>query len=193
MDIRTAKTKEAMKTAMLDLLHFKKFDEITIKEITMKANVSRLTFYTHYDDKYSIYSEIVKDVLMSDIKEIIKKSDMKKADASVFCKIIELLYPRFLGPFYCSTNDMQHWANYSAVQSSVYESIFDYLCHYIDETIARTQSMLSTQIVLQTLEIMHELKKEFDPDLAQSAANEIIRGIEGDCWRIYLMLPQITH
>ena len=44
-------TKKAMKDAMISLLLEKKFEEISIKDITDKAEVHRSTFYAYYTCK----------------------------------------------------------------------------------------------------------------------------------------------
>ena len=47
-DKRITKTKRALKSALLELLTTQAFDVISITELCKIANVSRITFYTHY-------------------------------------------------------------------------------------------------------------------------------------------------
>ena len=56
-DRRIQRTRLALRTALLDLLKQKKYDEISLEEITERANVGRATFYLHYKDKEDLLLE----------------------------------------------------------------------------------------------------------------------------------------
>ncbi len=62
-DRRIHKTKNAVKKAFEELLHEKDFDRITVTEICDKADISRITFYAHYEDKFAMIDEIFSDML----------------------------------------------------------------------------------------------------------------------------------
>jgi AcrR family transcriptional regulator len=60
---RTAnKTKSAIKNALLELIHTKNYPNITVSEITQKANVGRSTFYKHYQSKADTLVDIHVDM-----------------------------------------------------------------------------------------------------------------------------------
>lgn len=50
VDARVVKTKESIKNALFDLIEDSRFAEITIKDLTVKANINRGTFYLHYQN-----------------------------------------------------------------------------------------------------------------------------------------------
>lgn len=60
-DKRILKTKKALKQTLMELIREKPFRKITVKEICDKANTSRITFYTYYDDKYDLLGDLVRD------------------------------------------------------------------------------------------------------------------------------------
>lgn len=62
-DKRIKKTKKYLKQTLMDLLTQKTFDQITVKEICDKSEISRVTFYTHYNDKYDLVEDIAKDMI----------------------------------------------------------------------------------------------------------------------------------
>lgn len=68
-DRRVAKSKKAIKTAFLELLMSTGLDNITVKDITEKADVSRKTFYLHYTDKFDLLNTIVNQHL-DELQEI---------------------------------------------------------------------------------------------------------------------------
>ncbi|MDO7904821.1 TetR/AcrR family transcriptional regulator [Paenibacillus sp. JX-17] len=59
IDRRILKTQQALKTAIITLMSEKNFDEITIQDISDKANVSRGTIYLHYLDKYDLLDKLI--------------------------------------------------------------------------------------------------------------------------------------
>ena len=63
-DKRITKTKRALKSALLKLLTTQAFDVISITELCKIANVSRITFYTHYKDKFALLDDIFNDMLI---------------------------------------------------------------------------------------------------------------------------------
>lgn len=62
-DKRIAKTKKNLKDAMIAMLGEKDFEHITITELCRAAEISRITFYSHYSDKYALLDEIFDDML----------------------------------------------------------------------------------------------------------------------------------
>ena len=56
-DRRIQRTRQALRTALLDLIKEKGYDTISVEEITERANVGRATFYLHYKDKEDLLLE----------------------------------------------------------------------------------------------------------------------------------------
>jgi AcrR family transcriptional regulator len=63
MDRRIQKTKDAIVKAFIELMSEKNFDQITINEISERANVNRGTVYLHYADKYGLLDQCIEDHL----------------------------------------------------------------------------------------------------------------------------------
>lgn len=60
-DLRIQKTRKALKQALVRLLNEKPFEKISVTDICKESNISRITFYTHYDHKYDLVQEIFND------------------------------------------------------------------------------------------------------------------------------------
>ena len=60
------------KEAFISLLKEKRFETITVKELTDRADIHRATFYDHYEDIYNLYRVMVGDIL-NDIADIYAK------------------------------------------------------------------------------------------------------------------------
>lgn len=59
VDRRILKTQEALKKAIIELMSEKKFDDITLQDLSDRANVSRGTIYLHYLDKYDLLDKLI--------------------------------------------------------------------------------------------------------------------------------------
>jgi Transcriptional regulator len=71
VDRRILKSQVAIKKAVIDLMAEKKFDDITIQDISDKANVNRGTIYLHYQDKYDLLDKLIEE----HIQELREMSD----------------------------------------------------------------------------------------------------------------------
>lgn len=62
-DRRIAKTRQIIYETFISLILEKEFTQISIKDIINQANISRSTFYAHYQDKYDLLDKTIQDKL----------------------------------------------------------------------------------------------------------------------------------
>ncbi|WP_342045775.1 TetR/AcrR family transcriptional regulator [Bacillus sp. OTU530] len=60
-DRRVLKSQEAIKNALIELMLEKNFDQITLQDISDRANVGRRTIYHHYMDKYDLLDKLMEE------------------------------------------------------------------------------------------------------------------------------------
>ena len=60
-DKRITKTKRNIKATLTDILQEMPFEKISVAEICRRGDISRITFYAHYEDKYDLAEEIFSD------------------------------------------------------------------------------------------------------------------------------------
>ncbi|WP_232698681.1 TetR/AcrR family transcriptional regulator [Brevibacillus daliensis] len=63
IDRRKVRTKRMIRDAFTELIKEKGFDEMTVKDITMKADINRGTFYLHYRDKYDLLEQSEEEII----------------------------------------------------------------------------------------------------------------------------------
>jgi AcrR family transcriptional regulator len=72
VDRRVRRTRRALRQALLDLMDEKGYDEVTVEEITSRADIGRTTFYLHYRAKQDLlleqFGELV-DELVSQLSQ----------------------------------------------------------------------------------------------------------------------------
>jgi len=88
IDRRILKSQHAIESTFLQMLEDEGFDEITVKNITERANIGRKTFYLHYVDKYDLLDKIVDDHL-AQLREI---CDQKKDKGFIEGAVIWFAY-----------------------------------------------------------------------------------------------------
>ncbi len=62
VDRRIQRTRALLRTALMELIIEKGYDEITIQDITDQANVARTTFYLHFSDKDELLFGTMRDI-----------------------------------------------------------------------------------------------------------------------------------
>jgi len=69
-DRRVRKTKKALREGMAELLMEKGIQQITVRELTDKADVHRSTFYANFKDVYDLYKQM-EDMVIQEVGEIL--------------------------------------------------------------------------------------------------------------------------
>jgi len=85
VDRRITKSQEAIKSALIELMSEKSFDNITIQDISERANVNRGTIYLHYSDKFDLLDKIMEEHInnMSNFCE--SAAEMDFIESTVHC------------------------------------------------------------------------------------------------------------
>lgn len=88
------KSKRAIKDALLDLMYTKDFERITVNELLIKANISRGTFYAHFNNLEDVRQQLVAD-LYAHADEIFgefKASELAKDPRSAMLIAAEMMF-----------------------------------------------------------------------------------------------------
>ncbi|MCP8970136.1 TetR/AcrR family transcriptional regulator [Ectobacillus ponti] len=86
IDRRIVKSQEAIKKALVDLMAEKHFHDITIQDISDRANVSRGTVYLHYVDKFDLLDRLIAEHInkMGEICEAASAAEYTEANLPWF-------------------------------------------------------------------------------------------------------------
>ena len=87
-DRRVKLTKKILKESLIEIMHTKSINEISIKKVCEVADINRSTFYHHYQSPQELYDEIIDDIAL-EINGILEKSKGKNLTQSA--TITELL------------------------------------------------------------------------------------------------------
>ena len=71
-DRRVKRTKKMIRESFFELLSEKNINEISIRELSDRADINRGTFYAHYEDIYALLSELESEMI-NEIGEMLEK------------------------------------------------------------------------------------------------------------------------
>lgn len=73
-DLRIIKTENSLRISLTKLLKEKTFEEIKVSDICVEALVNRSTFYAHYNDKYELLMDLIKELKNSILSKVDSKN-----------------------------------------------------------------------------------------------------------------------
>jgi AcrR family transcriptional regulator len=100
-DKRVIKTKRNLKQTMIEMLKEMSFDKIHVTELCKRAYISRITFYTYYEDKYDLlddcFNDISKNLVQSfrDLEESNKDKDPYDSAHNLLNALLDNYYDNF--------------------------------------------------------------------------------------------------
>ncbi|WP_371368103.1 hypothetical protein SRRS_17980 [Sporomusa rhizae] len=74
-DPRVIRTRQLIQDAFYSLSKEKKFNDITIRDITERAAINRGTFYAHFADKYALMELMVEDTFMTTVYQQLQSQE----------------------------------------------------------------------------------------------------------------------
>ncbi len=93
-DRRFVKTERAIRSAFIDLVAEKGFDELSVKDIVDAADIGRGTFYLHYKDKYDLLESFEIEI-GTNLREIIRGEVFPLTEGRTLTKTVVALFTYF--------------------------------------------------------------------------------------------------
>ena len=133
-DKSIVKTKRSLKAAMTEMLGKEDFEHISITELCRKAEISRITFYSHYSDKYALLDDIFNDMQRIGTEDYYRRQAENNPShrlaagyVNMLDSILELYYDRF--DFFQHTNPEKNPYLASRFYSIVLETVEQHTLH----------------------------------------------------------------
>lgn len=128
-DKRIVKTKNNLKQTLMAMLSKKSFEQITVKELCDTSNTSRITFYTHYRDKYDLIDDISKDMIkiaQDEYKRLQEENNFCKDPISSYCNFLDCI----LDMYYKNLQFFSHTSPYENPYLNF--SFYRYMLKYLE-------------------------------------------------------------
>ena len=131
-DKRITKTKRNIKATLTAILQEMPFEKISVAEICRRGDISRITFYAHYEDKYALAEDIFSDHM----REANEKYHALQAEnnpqndgilgyRNLLEAILSLYYDNY--PFFSHTTSKENPYLFSVYFYRMYLNVDDYL------------------------------------------------------------------
>ena len=88
-DLRIQRTQKAIVDAFYELLDEKSFGAITVIDICDRALINRGTFYTHFEDKYSLLDKCISDIMYG-LHEQVKRAHGESDLITYYNEVMDL-------------------------------------------------------------------------------------------------------
>lgn len=75
-DLRVKKTKEAIRNAFISMICDMDYEEMSIKELALRAQINRKTFYLHYQSLNDVLNELQDEIADTFIKRKVSYTNM---------------------------------------------------------------------------------------------------------------------
>lgn len=133
-DKRVRKTKKNLKQTLIALLEQKPFEQLSVTEICEAASSSRITFYTHYKDKYDLVEEIFRDMVelaAADFRALQEENNPAGELTASYCNLLDSILNLY--------NDKSYFFAHTAVNPDPYLTFVSY--QYILSSVERYLDM----------------------------------------------------
>lgn len=131
-DPRVKRTRKLIQEAFAELLMEKRFQAISIQDITDRATVNRATFYTHFIDKYDLLDSLMREELQ---KRLAAQLSLTATLTEENLKTLTCIVFDYLTHSYCQLNpekDIKEWFS-STVRDELQMYVLSWL-HYTNRT-----------------------------------------------------------
>lgn len=96
MDKRIEKTEKAIKEAFMELRAKKPLEKISVKELCEIAYINKSTFYSHYEDIYSLSDVLERETVLLIISSIPKDLDYTFTNPEQFTREVTLAFAKHM-------------------------------------------------------------------------------------------------
>ena len=178
-DRRVKRTKKALYDALLILLENKSINEITVTELTTKADVNRATFYFYFTDLIDMLQQIQNDAFET-FRAVVQKATVSVSTIEGFTEYAERVFA------YCKENEA---LVRFIVNNDVNNQLYTYIRQLMLANIPNTKDVfgennpakyLSNYVINATIGIcldwMDDGMKIHPHDMAELCANVYLHG-----------------
>lgn len=136
-DKRIRKTRQNIQQALVRLLAKRPFEQITVTELCAEASTSRVTFYTHYSDKYEVAEEVfagMTRLVTEEYRALQQKNNPQKAPVASYCNLLDCilnLYEAHSELFASATPEKSPY---------LYFSLYKYLIRQVSEYLEKERA-----------------------------------------------------
>lgn len=129
LDPRVQRTRNQIVQAFSVLTTEKRFESISIQEVAARAQINRVTFYSHFQDKYDLLDHAIAEQFRAEVKRRILDACQYTPEnlRSLIATVCEL---RVAGQDHCA---QPHQQFESLVEGTMKKELFELLTHWLKQ------------------------------------------------------------
>ncbi len=133
-DKRVIKTKRNLKNTFIRLLGAQPFEKINVTQLCKEAETSRITFYTYYEDKYTLVDEMFDDYNKEALADYYRLQDINNPERNTLKGYFNMLD--------CIINLYTNNAEFFSLTSSeknpyLFSVFYHHIFYYVEDYIIR--------------------------------------------------------
>ena len=131
LDPRVKRSRQLIQQSFMQLIAEKDFQNITVQDITERAEVNRATFYAHFEDKYALLNHMVREAFHEMLE-----SKLPGAPTLTLAnlRLLAIIVCEYLGQFLSHCKPMSR--NYDHMQ--IVAQVQKHVCEVLVEWIRRS-------------------------------------------------------
>lgn len=131
-DKRIAKTKQNLRSALVELAGEKAFEQVTVTELCKRAGTSRITFYAHYSDKFELLDEVFQDMRQRASGLFYKRQHENNSAGDLtesYCNLMDSILDVYYGqePFFSHAVPHESHYLYYYLHNYIVDNVVNYL------------------------------------------------------------------
>lgn len=146
-DKRIIKTKRNIKATLISMLDEMPFEKVSVADLCRRGEISRITFYTHYEDKYALVAEMYNDYLNEayDIYHSLQEANNEGHDSvadytNLLTCVLDMFY-----------NNFEFFRHTSAEENPyLFTNFFNYVLKSVEDYIVRHTGLVTKYSAKQT-------------------------------------------
>ena len=142
LDPRVKRTRNLILEAFFELLAEKKFESISVQDVTTKAQINRATFYAHFQDKYALLDYSINQMFRQEIEKRTLNACHYTPDN---LRNLILAVCEFLSRLHCECAQ-PHQQFESLVETTIKNQIFDLLSHWLKQSNVNISTDISATV-----------------------------------------------
>ena len=194
MDLREQKTKKSIRNAFLELRAHKPLERITVKELAELAQISKATFYLHYQGVHELLGEIEDQIIAGIEEQLANPPSLQTLDRLVnFLKHFKQS-PREVKLFYALSHDQGDPHFVRRLQQLIYDAFQRGWQNRMPEASESHKMLTFSYIVPGTISVLSAWIHGDMPDISAEEVVALLESIiENGVTGIYEHISSITQ
>jgi AcrR family transcriptional regulator len=130
VDPRVKRTRKLLQQAFQELMTERGFQDISVQDITDRAEINRATFYAHFEDKYDLLRASVSDALEQQLRGVLpERPQFTVENIRLLALTVSAFMSRFFSHCGMNSQNSEQMLVGMQVQQDVHDRLAEWIAH----------------------------------------------------------------